>query len=72
MNPEQPASSPADLLHAEAREVLRCLTGVTGSSWFVGRMRRHADLERYDALRATLLAYAEGMHSNEPVHTWEP
>jgi hypothetical protein len=49
----------------------RCLTGVTGAEWFVRRMRQHADLDRYDALRATLLAYAEGMHTNEPVHTWE-
>ncbi len=37
----------------------RCLTGVTGAEWFVRRMRRHADLDRYDALRATLLAYGE-------------
>jgi hypothetical protein len=49
----------------------RCLTGITGSEWFVRRMRRHADLDRYDALRATLLTYAENMHTNEPVHTWE-
>ena len=31
MNPEQAASSPADLLHAEAREVLRRLTGVANA-----------------------------------------
>jgi glutamate-cysteine ligase len=49
----------------------RCLTGVTGAEWFVRRMRRRADLERFDALRATLLEYREGMHTNEPVHTWE-
>lgn len=48
----------------------RCLTGVTGSSWFVDRMHRRADLDRYDALRATLLEYREAMHTNEPVHTW--
>jgi hypothetical protein len=49
----------------------RCLTGVTGSEWFVRRMRQRGDLERYDALRATLLEYRERMHTNEPVHTWE-
>ena len=35
-------------------------TGTTGAEWFVRRMRRHADLDRYDALRATLLDYARG------------
>ncbi len=35
------------------------------------RMHDRADLDRYDALRATLLEYRQGMHSNEPVHTWE-
>lgn len=49
----------------------RCLTGVTGADWFVDRMHRRADLERYDALRATLLEYREAMHTNEPVHTWD-
>src|SRR6476660_5954231 len=49
----------------------RCLTGVTGADWFVRRMERRGDMERYDALRATLLEYRQGMHSNEPVHTWE-
>ncbi len=49
----------------------RCLTGVNGAEWFVRRMEDRADMERYDALRATLLEYTQGMHSNEPVHTWE-
>jgi len=49
----------------------RCLTGVNGSEWFVRRMADRADMERYDALRATLLEYREGMHTNEPVHTWD-
>ena len=48
----------------------RCLTGVNGAEWFVRRMADRADLDRYDALRATLLDYREGMHTNEPVHTW--
>jgi hypothetical protein len=49
----------------------RCLTGVTGGEWFVRRMKQRSDMERYDALRATLLEYRDGMHTNEPVHTWE-
>jgi hypothetical protein len=28
-------------------------------------------MERFDALRATLLEYRERMHTNEPVHTWD-
>ena len=48
----------------------RCLTGTTGAEWFVRRMEQRSDQDRYDALRATLLEYAEGMHTNEPVHTW--
>ena len=49
----------------------RCLLGTNGAEWFVKRMHDRADLDRYDALRATLLEYRQGMHSNEPVHTWE-
>ena len=43
MNPEQPASSPADSLHAEAREVLRRLTGVADAEFHDGQ---------YEAIRA--------------------
>src|SRR3954452_9441757 len=39
----------------------RCLTGVTGAEWFVSRMHARADLDRFDALRATLLEYIQGM-----------
>ncbi|GHJ60457.1 glutamate--cysteine ligase [Nocardioides sp. OK12] len=49
----------------------RCLTGVNGAEWFVQRMRRRGDQDRYDALRATVLEYRERMHTNEPVHTWD-
>ena len=48
----------------------RCLTGINGAEWFVRRMSERDNLERYDALRATLLEYRELMHTNEPVHTW--
>jgi hypothetical protein len=33
-------------------------------------MRQRSRMDRYDALRATLLDYRERMHTNEPVHTW--
>lgn len=48
----------------------RCITGVTGATWFVNRVHERAGMERYDALRATLREYREAMHANEPVHTW--
>ncbi|MFC5178827.1 glutamate-cysteine ligase family protein [Nocardioides taihuensis] len=48
----------------------RCLTGVTGADWFAGKMHARSSLDRYDALRTTLMEYRENMHSNEPVHTW--
>jgi gamma-glutamyl:cysteine ligase YbdK (ATP-grasp superfamily) len=49
----------------------RCLLGTNGAEWFVRRMHDRSDLDRYDALRATLLEYRSNMHSNEPVHGWE-
>ena len=48
----------------------RCLTGTNGAEWFVENVQRCGDVDRYDALRATLLEYINAMHSNEPVHTW--
>ncbi|WP_243061064.1 glutamate-cysteine ligase family protein [Nocardioides sp. SR21] len=48
----------------------RCLIGTNGAEWFVDKMHAYGDGDRYDALRATLLEYTSGMHSNEPVHTW--
>ena len=49
----------------------RCLLGTNGAEWFVNRMSQRTDMERFDALRATLLEYRERMHANEPVHTWD-
>ena len=49
----------------------RCLLGTNGAEWFVQRMQQRTDMERFDALRATLLEYRERMHANEPVHTWD-
>jgi gamma-glutamyl:cysteine ligase YbdK (ATP-grasp superfamily) len=48
----------------------RCLIGTNGAEWFAEQVHRYDGDDRYDALRATLLEYAKGMHSNEPVHTW--
>jgi hypothetical protein len=51
----------------------RCKSGRNGAEWQVATVRaleaRGAD--RLSALREMLRRYAEGMHSNEPVHTWE-
>ncbi|MFG1707199.1 glutamate--cysteine ligase [Nonomuraea sp. M3C6] len=48
----------------------RCLTGRTGASWQVERVRAHGG-DRHEALRAMTLDYIERMHTNEPVHTWD-
>lgn len=48
----------------------RCLTGRTGASWQVERVRAHGG-DRHEALRAMTLGYIERMHTNEPVHTWD-
>ncbi|MEO5851851.1 MAG: glutamate--cysteine ligase [Nocardioides sp.] len=49
----------------------RCLLGTNGAEWFVTKMGERAELETYDALRATLEDYRVRMHTNEPVHTWD-
>ena len=47
----------------------RCLRNTNGAEWFVRRMADRTG-DRYDALRATLADYTEGMHANVPVHEW--
>jgi gamma-glutamyl:cysteine ligase YbdK (ATP-grasp superfamily) len=51
----------------------RCLTGQNGADWQVAAVRRFEarGLSRAAALREMVSVYAEHMHSNEPVHTWE-
>jgi gamma-glutamyl:cysteine ligase YbdK (ATP-grasp superfamily) len=49
----------------------RCLTATNGAEWFVRQMAGRDDTDRYDAIRAVLAGYREGMHANEPVHTWD-
>jgi hypothetical protein len=50
----------------------RCLTGLTGAEWQVATVERfeRAGMAREEGLRRMLARYVEGMHSNEPVHTW--
>ncbi|WP_340538788.1 glutamate--cysteine ligase [Nocardioides sp. GXZ039] len=52
----------------------RCLLRTNGAEWFVDAVRRREAavprIDRFDALRSTLLEYVERMHTNEPVHTW--
>ncbi|MEV0146651.1 MULTISPECIES: glutamate--cysteine ligase [unclassified Nonomuraea] len=48
----------------------RCLTGRTGASWQVDKVRALGG-DRHEALRRMTLEYTEHMHANEPVHTWE-
>ncbi|HET8601265.1 MAG TPA: glutamate--cysteine ligase, partial [Segeticoccus sp.] len=50
----------------------RCTSGVNGASWQVDAVARLEErgLDRREALREMLRHYVEGMHSNEPVHTW--
>ncbi len=51
----------------------RCLSGQNGADWQVATVRRFEarGRSRAEALREMVAAYAENMHSNEPVHTWE-
>ena len=48
----------------------RCLGGTNGAEWFVRQMAEREDMDRYDALRAVLADYREGMAANVPVHLW--
>ncbi|MFE0146475.1 glutamate--cysteine ligase [Nonomuraea sp. NPDC059007] len=47
----------------------RCLTGRTGATWQVEKVRAIGG-DRHEALRRMTLEYIERMHTNEPVHTW--
>jgi hypothetical protein len=63
--------------HAAATRYLsiiegRCKSGRNGAAWQVAAVRRFEDAgaSRAEALARMLERYCEGMHSNEPVHTW--
>jgi hypothetical protein len=51
----------------------RCITGRNGATWQVAAVDAYeaAGFDRWEALRRMTLDYLVGMHSNEPVHTWE-
>ena len=51
----------------------RCLTGQNGAHWQVATVHafEQRGLDRAEALRQMTALYAQNMHSNEPVHTWE-
>jgi gamma-glutamyl:cysteine ligase YbdK (ATP-grasp superfamily) len=52
----------------------RAKNGQTGSAWqvrTVQALQEHDGLARPQALADMLRRYCQGMHSNEPVHTWE-
>jgi hypothetical protein len=51
----------------------RCLKRQTGAGWQVRTSRALKDrgMEPRDALTEMTRLYLQGMHSNEPVHTWE-
>ena len=50
----------------------RCLKGANGATWQTAEVvrREKAGDSRAEALRGMLGRYIDGMHSNEPVHTW--
>jgi hypothetical protein len=51
----------------------RCKLGRNGATWQVAAVQalESKGLDRASALREMLRRYAAGMHSNEPVHTWD-
>ena len=51
----------------------RCLTGINGADWQVRCVQAFEarGLARPEALTAMTAAYADRMHSNDPVHTWD-
>ena len=51
----------------------RCLRAANGATWQTAEVARRekAGDSRPAALRGMLQSYVDGMHSNEPVHTWE-
>jgi NADH:ubiquinone oxidoreductase subunit F (NADH-binding) len=53
----------------------RCTTGRNGATWMTDTVNRleteGKGMDRQSALAQMLRRYAENMHSNEPVHTWE-
>lgn len=51
----------------------RCRLGINGASWQIACVNRleTQGLDRQSALASMLERYLDGMHANEPVHTWD-
>ncbi len=51
----------------------RCKTGVNGAQWQIATVESFEGCgrDRPRAIREMLQLYTQGMHSNEPVHTWD-
>lgn len=52
----------------------RCIQHINGAEWQVRlfhQLDTETSLDRPDALREVVRRYAQNMHSNAPVHTWE-
>jgi gamma-glutamyl:cysteine ligase YbdK (ATP-grasp superfamily) len=52
----------------------RCLAGQNGASWQVGAVHAFEQdgADRWEALRRMTVEYVARMHTNTPVHEWEP
>lgn len=52
----------------------RCTSGRTGARWQVDAVHTFESrgMDRWEALRRMTQEYVARMHTNEPVHTWEP
>ena len=52
----------------------RCLAGQNGASWQVDAVHAYEQdgADRWEALRRMTVEYVARMHTNTPVHEWEP
>jgi hypothetical protein len=52
----------------------RCTTGRNGATWQVQSVHafQRSGMPRWEALRRMTQEYVARMHTNEPVHTWDP
>ena len=52
----------------------RCTTGMNGATWQVRSVHEFEGrgMDRWEALRRMTQEYAARMHTNVPVHEWEP
>ncbi len=52
----------------------RCASGRNGATWQVDAVHtlEERGLDRWEAIRTMTLEYLDRMHTNDPVHEWEP